>query len=69
MEMLLKLCLVVLDDTLTDEFSAFNLALINDDLVMLTELYLVVFDGLIKSVVFVATLLDVVDDLQQVDRH
>ncbi len=56
-----------LDDCLTDEFAALDSSLIDNDLVVFTQLYLVVLDSLIEGVVLVAALLDVVDDLEEVD--
>jgi hypothetical protein len=69
LEVLFELGLVLLDDCFADEFGALDASLVDDDLVVLAQLYLVVLDGLVERLVLVAALLDVVDDLQQVDRH
>ena len=58
---------MLLDHVLTDELGALDSALIDDDLVVFSELYLVILDGLAEGLVLVASLLDVVDDLEEVD--
>lgn len=58
---------MLLDHVLTDELRALDSALIDDDLVVFSELYLVILDGLAEGLVLVASLLDVVDDLEEVD--
>ena len=65
--MLFKFCFMVLDDSLADEFSALDSALVNNDLMMLSQLDLVVFYGLIKGLILAATFFDIVDNLQQID--
>lgn len=65
--MLLQFSLMLLDHGLADEFTALHASLIDDDLMMLAQLYLVVLDGFIERVVLVAALLDIVDDLEKVD--
>jgi len=54
---------MVLDDRLANEFCPFNSALVNDNLVVFAELYLIVLYGLIECIILIATLLDVVDNL------
>jgi hypothetical protein len=66
---LLEFELVVLDDCFADELAALDLALIDDDLVMLSELNLIVLDGLVQSFVPVVPLLDIVNYLQQIDGN
>lgn len=58
---------MLLDHILTNELSALYSALVDDDLVVFAQLYLVIFDGLAKGFVLVASLLDVVDNLEEVD--
>lgn len=67
LEMLLQFGLMFLDDSLTDEFAALHASLVDDDLMMFAQLYLVILDGFIEGIVLVAALLDIVDDLEEVD--
>lgn len=67
LKMLLQLSFMLLDDGFADEFGAFYSSLIDDDLVMLTQLDLIVFDRLVQGVVLVTSLFDVVDNLKEVD--
>lgn len=67
LEMLFELSLMLFNDIFTDEFSALDPALVDDDFVVFAELYFIVFDGLVERLVLVAALLDVVDYLEEVD--
>lgn len=60
---------MVFNDRLADEFCALHASFIDDNFVMLSELYLVILYGLIKVLILIAALFDVMDDLEQVDRH
>jgi hypothetical protein len=65
--MLFELSLVFFNNVFTDEFGAFDPAFVDDDLVVFSQLYFIVFDGLVEGLVLVASLLDVVDYLEKVD--
>lgn len=67
--MLLQLRFVLLYDRFADELCALDPAFIDDDLVMLAQLDLIILDSFVEGVVLVAALLNVVDYLQQIDRH
>lgn len=67
--MLLQFGLVLFYHALADQFCALHAAFVDDDLVMFAQLDLVVFDRLIHAVVLGTAFFDVVDDLQQVNRH
>ena len=67
--MLLQLRFVLLYHSFADEFCALDPAFIDDDLVMLAQLDLIILDSFVEGVVLVAALLNVVDYLQQIDRH
>lgn len=67
--MLLQFGLMFLNHSLADEFAALHASLIDDDLMMLAQLYLVILDCFVQRVILVAALLDIVDDLEEIDRH
>lgn len=56
-----------LNDCLADEFTTLHASLIDDDLMVFAQLYLVILDCFVQRVVLVASLLDIVDDLEEVD--
>lgn len=67
--MLLEFGLVILDYGFADELAALNPSLIDDHFVVLSELNLVVLDSLVEGFVFVVSLLDIVNYLQQIDGY
>ena len=60
---------MVLDHCFADELTALDLALIDDNFVVLSQLDFVVFDCLVKGFVSVVPLLDIVDNLEQIDGN
>lgn len=58
---------MIFDDWLTDKLCAFDFSFIDDDFMMFSELYFIVFDGFVEGVVLVASFFDVVYDLEEVD--
>ena len=65
--MLFQLAFVVLYRGFTYQLLALDPAFVDDDLVVLSQLYFIIFDGLVEGLVLVASLLDVVDYLEEVD--
>lgn len=69
LEMLFKLSLVLFNHIFTDQLCTFHPSLIDDDFVVLTQLDLVIFDSFVEILILIAAFLDVVDDLQEIDRN
>lgn len=67
--MLLKFGLVFLYHIFTDELSPLHSSFVDDDLMVFAQLYFIVLDSFIEGFIFVPSLLDVVDYLQEVDGH
>ena len=68
-EVLFEFGLAILDYGFADELATLNPSLIDDHFVVLSELNLVVLDSLVEGFVFVVSLLDIVDYLQQIDGY
>lgn len=58
---------MILDNILANELRPLNFALVNNNLVMLAELYLIIFNGLIEVIVLRASFLNIMNNLQQID--
>lgn len=67
LKMLLQFLFVFLNHRLADQFGAFNPPFVNDYFVMLAQLNLIVFYGIIKRLVFLVAVFDIVDDLKQIN--
>ncbi len=55
------------DDVLADEFGSLDPSLIDDDLMMFAQLYLIIFNGLVQGLIFVASLFNIMNDLKEID--
>lgn len=60
---------MLFDHVLADQLSALHPSFVDDDLMVLSQLNLVVFDGLVEILILVAAFLDVVDNLKKVDGN
>ena len=61
--MLFKFYFVFFDDSFADEFATFYSSFVDDDFMVLSELYFIVFDCLIECLIFSSSFFDVMDDL------
>lgn len=61
--MLLKFLLMFLDNAFADQLCALDSAFVNDNFMMLAQLYLIIFYGIVQRVIFLVSILDIVNDL------
>ena len=59
---------MVLDHRFADEFSSLDSSFVNYDFMMLAELDFVVFDCVVERFIFLVAVLDIMYDLEQIDR-
>lgn len=57
---------MIFDDGLADELTALYFTLIDDNFVMFSELNFIILDGFIVEIIFIASLFDVMDYLEQI---
>jgi hypothetical protein len=63
--MLFQFLFMILNNSLTDQFSSLDSSLVNDYFMVLSELNFIVLDSLIKRVIFtISAFFDVMNDLK-----
>jgi hypothetical protein len=66
--MFFQFCFMISDDILADKFQPFYFPFVDNNLMVLTKLYFIIFDWLIKMVIL-STFFNVMYDLQQINRY
>jgi len=59
---------MVSDNSLAYQIRSLNFSLVNDNFVMFTKLYFIIFNRLVKMVILRASFFNVMKNLKQIDR-